>query len=403
MYARSIQQTPLLDTVCDPGLAVPTTIDDWRHEVAALSTPAAQLPPAIAPERLRPVVVIGAGSIVRDAHGPAYEEMGLRRLAIYDQRPDAAEAIAQRFRFEHRCATLAEAIERASAHEAVFDLALPPDAVAPVLAQLPVGSGVLIQKPLGKSLSDALDIATLVRERQLVAAVNFQLPFSPQIVGAFAALRRGLIGSLLSARVELDLRTNWSLWEFLLQEPRIEILLHSIHYLSLCAHYFGPPQSVASTQRGDPEHPILKARDVCSTTHLGYVTPHRPFDVLIDSNHLSARERSEWRSELVLEGTLGTIVARIADNLDYPNGVDDMLTLDHHDFGRERVSLVGNRFPWAFVATMTHLQQALLDGRAPDNSLELGLLTMRMAEACYQSNADGGVGVSLRRGEPASG
>jgi predicted dehydrogenase len=211
------------------------------------------------------------------------------------------------------------------------------------------------------------------------------------VVAAFAALKAGLVGSLVAARVELELRTEWSNWEFVLSEPRVEILLHSIHYLSLFAAYLGEPESVESEQRGDPDHPLLKDRDLCSSTRLHYrARDGQRLVCAITCNHLSTQPREQWRSELILEGNCGRIVARIGDNLDYPNGVADQLILQHAEFGVQRIPLLGNRFPWAFVATMTELQRALADGDEPANGLGLGLLTMRMTEACYQSHAGQG-------------
>jgi predicted dehydrogenase len=176
-----------------------------------------------------------------------------------------------------------------------------------------------------------------------------------------------------------------------LREPRIEVLLHSIHYLSLFAYFFGEPDWIQSIQHGDPNHPVLCDRDICSTTALGYARASAPELICdITCNHLSTKPRSEWRSELTLDGTNGRIVAKIADNLDYPNGVNDALHVEHDDFGQHAIALIGNRFPMAFVATMGELQLAAATNSSPANDLSLGLRTMRMVESCYDSNAMGG-------------
>jgi hypothetical protein len=44
----------------------------------------------------------------------------------------------------------------------------------------------------------------------------------------------------------------------------------------------------------------------------------------------------------------------------------------------------------AFVATMAHFQHALARRKAPPNDLGLGLLSMGLAERCYDSNAHDG-------------
>jgi predicted dehydrogenase len=358
--------------------------------------PASQLPPPLAEHERAPLVTFGAGSIVRDAHAPAARLCKLPLLGVYDCNPEAARAAVSELGYTVAASSAEDAVARGAAAGAVFDLALPPDAIPGALEALPDGAAVLIQKPLGKSLSDAEEIYRICERKKLTVGVNLQLPFSPQIVAATGALALGAIGPLRSARVELDLRTEWSLWEFLLHEPRIEILLHSIHYLSLFAHYLGPPRSLSSRQSGDPSHPVFRDRDICSETDLDYeFRDGSEFTASIRCNHLSRKPKSEWRSELVLTGERGEIVAGIHDNLDYPNGVDDTLVVRHGEFGEARVELVGNRFPMAFVATLTHLERAHASRTSPPNDLALGLLTMRLAECCYVSNARGGGVVAL--------
>ncbi|HPU57778.1 MAG TPA: gfo/Idh/MocA family oxidoreductase, partial [Verrucomicrobiota bacterium] len=43
------------------------------------------------PSRPRPIVIIGAGGIVRDAHLPAYRKANFPVAGIYDLNPAAAE------------------------------------------------------------------------------------------------------------------------------------------------------------------------------------------------------------------------------------------------------------------------------------------------------------------------
>lgn len=321
--------------------------------------------------------------------------LGLQRVGIYDPNLAAAREAASTYGYACHFSELKDAVLAGETASAVFDLALPPSEIIGTLELLPVGSAVLVQKPLGKTLAEATSIHELCKKKALRVGVNLQLPFSPQIAAAVGAVQAGLLGTLVAADVELDLRTEWSTWEFLLREPRIEVLLHSIHYLSLFAYYFGEPSSVASTQSGDPEHPVLKDRDVCSRTTLTYDLDGDSFTAGICCNHLSCAPRSAWRSELVLQGTHGRLVAKIADNLDYPNGVDDALVIEHRDFGRREMSVVGNRFPMAFVATMTHLQIALANGTEPTNGLAFGTACMRLAETCYRSNAEQGAALPV--------
>src|ERR1700722_8225640 len=84
--------------------------------------------PPILPRRSRPVVGIGAGAIVRDAHLPAYRLAGFPVAALYDADRDRAESLCRAFGIAHAPRSLAQAID-AAPPDAVFDLALPARAI----------------------------------------------------------------------------------------------------------------------------------------------------------------------------------------------------------------------------------------------------------------------------------
>src|SRR6188768_1100792 len=98
------------------------------------------------PESPRPIVLIGAGGIVRDAHLPAYAKAGFPVVAIYNRTKARAQALAERFGIPVVFDDLAELVAAAPA-DAVFDIALMPEQYADTLEALPDGAAVLIQKP----------------------------------------------------------------------------------------------------------------------------------------------------------------------------------------------------------------------------------------------------------------
>lgn len=93
----------------------------------------------------------------------------------------------------------------------IYDVSVPGGKILDVLHQLPDGGAILIQKPMGENLEQAKAILTLCREKELVAAINFQLRFAPFIIAARDMIERGLIGDLydLEARIQVD--TPWQL------------------------------------------------------------------------------------------------------------------------------------------------------------------------------------------------
>ena len=104
------------------------------------------------PATSRPVVIFGAGSIVADAHLPTYRRLGFTVAGIYD--PDHARAAALAARFGTvALADMGAAMQLGTG--AVYDIAVPPDAVAGILSALPEGAVVLMQKPMGSDLAGA--------------------------------------------------------------------------------------------------------------------------------------------------------------------------------------------------------------------------------------------------------
>ena len=181
----------------------------------------------IKPKKPIPIVIFGAGSIANDAHLPAYEKSGFKVLGIYDPDIEKAQNLATKFNLDifH---SLEEAIDQ---ENVIFDLATPPEVHTEILKFLPEKSGVLIQKPMGSNLDEATKILEICNTRSLKAAVNFQLRFAPMMIALRDAINSGLLGTIVDFDAWLALDTPWSLWKFLENLPRVEILLHSIHYL----------------------------------------------------------------------------------------------------------------------------------------------------------------------------
>ena len=145
------------------------------------------------PSPPRPIVTFGAGSIVGDAHYPAYRKGGFPIAGVYDPDHDKARALAEKW----GVAAYRTVEEAASVEGAIFDLATPPAAHAKVLSALPEGVATLIQKPMGSDLAAATEILHICRDRKLKAAVNFQLRFAPMLLALKDAIAKGLIGEVV--------------------------------------------------------------------------------------------------------------------------------------------------------------------------------------------------------------
>jgi predicted dehydrogenase len=331
------------------------------------------------PSRPRPVVTFGAGSIVGDAHYPAYRKSGVPIAGLYD--PDHAKA---RKLADAWGVTAYKTIEEAvSVKDAIFDLATPPAFHADVLRALPDGSAALIQKPMGNDLAAATEILNICREKKLTAAVNFQLRFAPMMLALKDAIAKGWLGEVVDFDAWLALDTPWHLWEFLLKAPRVEIALHSIHYLDLIRQVLGDPKGVHAKTLGHPNHTVAQTR---TSAILDYGDTVRS---ALSINHDHAFGRKYQACEFRVCGTEGAAYLQLGVNLDYPRGEPDILQIyPKGGDGWVDVPLAGTWFPDAFVGRMANLQRFVAGEDAElVSSVEDAWNTMALVEAAYQSNA----------------
>lgn len=333
----------------------------------------------------RPVFVLGAGAIVRDAHLPAYRLAGIPVAGIFDLDRGRGEALAAATPGAKAFADRHDLLEAARSAGGILDVALPPEALPETLAALPEGSVALLQKPFGSSLADASTLLKIARRRRVRGATNFQLRHAPAIVALRGLLRAGAIGEPIDLEIRVVCRMPWSTWPFLLDRPRMEILVHSIHYLDLARALFGEPERVWCGAAGDPREPRLA--ETRSTSILAF--PHGKRAVITTYHHHEAPSRHD-ASHLRIEGTRGTAIVRLGVNLDYPAGRGDALEVSSDGGPWREIPLEGNWFPHAFAGSMIALQD-LAEGHrdAIESEFTDAWRTMALVETCYTSAARG--------------
>jgi predicted dehydrogenase len=335
------------------------------------------------PAAPRPIVSIGAGSIVRDAHLPAYRAARLPVLGLHDLDQGRARALAREFGI----ARVFESLDEALAVEgAVFDVALPPAELSGMVERLPVGAAALLQKPMGVDLADATRILETCRLRKITAAVNFQLRFAPNFLVLRDLVDSGALGRLVECEVRVNCRMPWETWPFLGALERMEILMHSIHYLDLVRSFLGEPKGAYARTVRHPDAP-----DLASTRTSAILDYGDDVRCVISTNHHHSYGSRHEASAIRLEGTAGAAVATMGVNLDYPRGRPDELEVAARGGGWEPVQLVGGWFPDAFRGTMSNLQRHVA-GEDPVllTSVEDAWRTMALVEACYAADRSGG-------------
>ncbi|MCC7011453.1 MAG: Gfo/Idh/MocA family oxidoreductase [Planctomycetes bacterium] len=338
------------------------------------------------PSKPAGIVLIGAGGIVNDAHLPAYRAGGLPVAGVFDVDRARARATAERWGI----ARVFEHFDQACADpRAVFDVAVPPQALFEVVSRLPEGSAALLQKPMGVDLADATRIRDACRSRALRAAVNLQLRFAPSMLALADALAQGLLGRVVELEVHVNCRMPWELWPFLESLERMEIALHSIHYLDTIRALLGEPRAVYGRTVKHPDAARLASSR--TTAILDYADDVR---CALSVNHHHKHGVKHQSSQLRVEGTRGAALVVMGVNLDYPRGRPDELeiALDGHEWSR--VALQGHWFPDAFLARMNQLQRHVCgDERELVGSTDDAWRTMALVEALYRSSASGGTPV----------
>lgn len=332
-------------------------------------------------DKERPIVIIGAGGIVRDAHLPAYKKAGLPVFGIADIIRERAEVLAKKYEVPHVFSSVGEAVAQAP-EELVYDLALNPDQHLSVLKQLPDHSRVLLQKPFGTSLAEANELLALCKSKKLTAAVNFQLRFAPFVCEARKLIEAGVIGEIYDMEIRVTTHTPWQMFPALAHRDRLEILYHSIHYLDLVRSFLGEPASVSAKSFG---HPLKAFSSTRSTILLDYGKNCR---AVIHTNHDHDFGPENQESFVKWEGTKGAVKARMGVLLDYPNGLPDQLQyciLDREGTAHwHSHELEGNWFPDAFIGSMSQLLNVRQD---PEQKLNTGvddaLKTMKLVERCF--------------------
>ncbi len=333
-----------------------------------------------APSSPKPIVIIGAGGIVRDAHLPAYRKAGLTVAGAVDVDAARARALAEDFALPRTWPTaLAAAAEMGT--DAVYDIAVPPGAITAILPHLPKGAAVLIQKPMGADLAQARAIRDLCRSRKLKAAVNFQLRFSPMMMAARQAIEQGLIGDPLEIEVHLNIFTPWHLFPFLIPMPRVEILVHSIHYLDAIRALFGTPQAAFARSLRDPRAPDFA--QTRTTVLLDYGDARRGV-MSINHNHPHGRKFQD--ASFRIEGTRGCLMVKLGVCYDYPRGEDDELWFCPAGGDWGQVPLTGSWFIEAFMGPMRNLQRFDAgEDAALFSGVEDAFHTMALVEACFEA------------------
>lgn len=333
------------------------------------------------------IIIIGAGGIVNHAHLPAYKLAGYPVAGIFDVDFARAGATANQFGIPKVYRNFEELLKDIGS-QTILDMAVPGDSIIGILDKLPHGATVLLQKPMGNNWQQANEIARIIRRKNMLAGVNFQLRYAPFITQARHLIAEGRIGRLCDFDIYINVYTPWHLWPFLGKIPFMELYYHSIHYIDLVRSFLGNPAGIwAQSLR----HPAMdSSAHVRSNILMQYGDNIR---VSIHTNHHHYFSPKLQEARIKLEGTRGAIIITPGVLINYPEGIPDKFSyISMLDENPEWQSpdIEGSWFPHAFAGSM---EQMILAKRGtiktPDNNITDALFTMACVEAATRSAETG--------------
>jgi predicted dehydrogenase len=163
---------------------------------------------------------------------------------------------------------------------------------------------------------------------------------------------------------------------------RVEIAVHSIHYLDLIRGLMGNPRGVHARTLGHPSTDLAQTR----TSALLDFDPDQRVTLSINHNHDFTRKFQD--ASIRFEGTEGAAVVKLGLLLNYPRGEADELWVTRRGEDWTKVPLSGGWFPHAFIGTMSNLQRfAAGEDKVLLTRVEDAWNTMALAEAAFESAA----------------
>ncbi|MEI8611201.1 Gfo/Idh/MocA family oxidoreductase, partial [Enterovibrio sp. Hal110] len=220
------------------------------------------------------------------------------------------------------------------------------------------------------------------RARSLKAAINFQLRYAPMMLALKAALHAEMLGDLLDVELNVNIHTPWEMFPFLKSMERIELLVHSIHYIDLVRSIAGEPKGVFCRTMADPRSEAFKQTRTSIILDYDY-----PLRAIMSINHNHQFGRRAQNAQFRFEGTNGCITIKMGVSLDYPNGEADEFWMSTNGSEWESLSLDGSWFPEAFIGTMSNLQRFDAgEDCTLYTSVDDAFHTMAVVEACFESN-----------------
>jgi predicted dehydrogenase len=331
---------------------------------------------------------IGAGFIMADCHLVAYRDAGFNPLAIASRRPERAGEVAARHGIARTYPSYRELLDDSDIE--VVDVAVPPDVLLEVITEVAKHAdhvrGVLAQKPLGISYTQACRIVELCESAGITLAVNQNMRYDQAVRACKSLLDRGELGSPVLATVDMRAVPHWMPWQKRLGWVTLRIM--SIHHLDTFRYWFGEPLRAFASVRPDPRTMgQFEHEDGICLYILEYADGLRAaaWDDVWTGPALEGAA-ADIGIRFRIEGTQGMARGTIGWP-DYPKRTPSTIDFTTAARGARWIEPRWKEawFPDAFAGPMAELLCALEDNAQPSLCGRDNLRTMALVEACYRS------------------
>ena len=330
---------------------------------------------------------VGSGFIMADCHLPAYRQAGFKPVAITSRTRANSQAVAHRHHIGKVYDSYAD-LCRDPAVE-VIDIAVPPNLLIDVVREAVRHKhirGMLVQKPMGVSYAEAVEIVRLCDAAGVVLAVNQNMRYDQSVRACKDLLNKGLLGKPVLGTIDMRAIPHWMPWQEALGWVTLRTM--SIHHLDTFRYWFGNPVRVFASVSEDPRTAQkFNHEDGIALYILEYENGMRASawdDVWTGPAREGAASDNyiNWR----VEGTDGLAKGTIGWP-EYPKPTPSTLDFTTKQLPNEWVKprWPAVWFPDAFAGPMAQLLVALEQNKEPEISGRDNLYTMALVEACYLS------------------
>ncbi len=321
---------------------------------------------------------------MNDCHLPAYRKAGFNPVAIASRSLEKARITAE----AHGIRTVYERYEQLLDDPAieVLDVAVAPHAQADLIHEACARrtlKGILAQKPLGVSYTEAVRLVKACDKAGIVLAVNQNMRYDQSVRAGKALLASGALGEPVLTTIEMRGIPHWMPWQA--EQGWVTLRIMSIHHLDTFRFWFGDPERIYCSFRTDPRTAFPHQDGICmyileyadgsrcvglDDTWTGPAKEGCPGDIYI-----------KWR----IEGLDGLAIGDIGWCQDPYTTPSTVRYAVKGDTNFQQPHWNESWFPDAFVGTMAQLLVALETGSEPQISGRDNLNTMALVDAGYLS------------------